>query len=155
MEKYNNGNYVGAPFNFVPFYNDVVEVDQAQMETHGKIADELLTGEISYSVKAETPIFIADGKKDGAEDVSRFVRNEYGVPVIPGSSMRGLIRSNAQVLGLASFDDDIDDYNLMYRNVAAGAEKKRYNEVLGSKPVTIGKEKSFSILTDVNAGYLV
>ena len=67
MEIYNNGNYVGAPFNFVPFYNDVVEVDQAQMETHGKIADELLTGEISYSVKAETPTFIADGKKDGAE----------------------------------------------------------------------------------------
>lgn len=155
MEKYNNGNYVGAPFNFVPVYKDVVEVDREQMETHGKLADELLIGEISYSVKAESPIFIADGKKDGTEDVSRFVRNEYGVPVIPGSSMRGLIRSNAQVLGLASFDDDIDDYNLMYRNVAAGAEKETYNKTyLGADTVTIGNNRSVSILTNVKAGYI-
>ena len=150
----NNGNYVGAPYNFVPFYKDVVEVDQKQMETHGMLSDELLTGEISYSVKAETPIFIADGKKDGTKDVSEFVRNEYGIPVIPGSSMRGLIRSNAQVLGLSSFDDDIDDYNLMYRNVAAGAEKERYNKLLDSDSVTLGDGKKLSILKRVKAGYI-
>ena len=152
--KNNNNNYVGAPYNFVPFYNNVVEVDKKQMEIHGVIKDELLTGEISYSVEAKTPIFISDGKKKNNEEAQDFVRNERGECVIPGSSMRGLIRSNAQVLGLSSFSDDIDDYNLMYRNVAAGAEKKRYSEILGAKQVNIGAGKTLGVLTNVKAGYI-
>lgn len=151
----NKTNYVGAPYNFVPFYNEVVEVDQKQMETHGKIEADLLTGEITYTVTAETPIFISDGKKEGTKDISSFVRNERGNCVIPGSSMRGLIRSNAQILGLSSFDDDIDDYNLMYRNVATGAEKKSYDTILGANTDNIGGKKPVSILTNVKAGYLV
>lgn len=153
MANYNY-SYVGAPYNFVPVYNDVVAVEQKQMETHGLLDDELLTGEINYSVCAKTPIFISDGKKEGAKDVADFVKNERGDYIIPGSSMRGLIRNNAQVLGLSSFDDDIDNYNLMYRNVAAGSEKKRYNEILGSKQVNIGQGKTLGVLTNVKAGYI-
>ena len=156
MAGYNDNNYVGAPYNFVPFYKDVVEVEKKHMEIHDVLEDELLTGEIDYSVCAETPIFISDGKKD---DISKkiyedFFKNERGEYIIPGSSMRGLIRNNAQVLGLASFDDDIGDYNLMYRNVAAGAEKETYNGVLGNKPVNIGHGKTLGVLTHVKAGYI-
>ena len=52
-----------------------------------------------------------------------FRKNENGKYCIPGSSVRGLIRNNVQILGFSSFEDDIDDYALMYRNVANGAEK--------------------------------
>lgn len=149
-----NNSYVGAPYNFIPFYSNVVDVDKKQMETHGIVKDELLTGEIHYSVEAKTPIYISDGKKKGSKDIASFVRNERGEYIIPGSSMRGLIRSNAQVLGLSSFDNDIDNYNLMYRNVAAGAEKIRYNNILGSKPVNVGEGKTLGVLTNVKAGYI-
>lgn len=156
MEK-NNSSYVGAPYNFVPIYKDVVEVEKKQMETHDKIDDQLLTGEITYSVEAKTPIYISDGKKspDG-KDISEFTKNERGEYVIPGSSMRGLIRCNAQILGLSSFDDDIDDYRLMYRTVAGGAkkDKERYNEILGSGKIDLGSGKQLSILKNVKAGYI-
>lgn len=157
MSNNNTEKYVGAPYNFVPFYNDVVKVEQKQMETHDKIEEGLLTGEISYSITAVTPIFISDGKKDGTKDVSRFARNERGEYIIPGSSMRGLIRSNAQVLGLSSFNDDINDYNLMYRKVASNKKGDRYQEVLGAKPVSISvgdAKKPINVLTNVKAGYI-
>ena len=93
-----NSGYVGAPYNFVPFYKDVVSVEKEQMMTHDKIEHELLTGEIAYTATAKLPIFISDGKEQ-----PDFVKNERGEYMIPGSSMRGLIRSNAQILGLSSF----------------------------------------------------
>lgn len=148
--------YVGAPYNFVPFYNDVVGVDEAAMGMHGVISDELLTGEISYQLEAETPIFIGDGHKnrDGSSD-EHFFRNEKGELAIPGSSVRGLIRNNAQILGLSGFDQDIDDYHLMYREVASGVDKKRYAKILENEPIPVSGKKSISILKNVRAGYIV
>lgn len=70
----------------------------------------------------------------------------------------GLIRNNVQILGLSSFWDDIDDYAIMYRNVANGNEKVRYNNVLGSKQISVqGKDKmtNVSVLLNVKAGYIL
>ena len=66
--------------------------------------------------------------------------------------MRGLIRNNVQILGLSSFFEDIDDYALMYRNVAGGAEKKRYNMILGTDS---RDDEMRGIAKNVKAGYLV
>ncbi|MCM1082940.1 MAG: TIGR03986 family CRISPR-associated RAMP protein [Clostridium sp.] len=124
--KQNQDSYVGAPYNFVPFYKNIVEVDPERMSMHDRMIDEdgeeLLTGEINYTLKAESPIYVSDGKD--------FFTNERGKYCIPGSTMRGLIRNNAHILGLSSFEGDIDDYNLMYRSVVGGLDKKRYAEVL-------------------------
>ncbi len=145
-----NSGYVGAPYNFVPFYKDVVSVEKEQMMTHDKIEHELLTGEIAYTATAKLPIFISDGKEK-----PDFVKNERGEYMIPGSSMRGLIRSNTQILGLSSFGEDIDDYRLMYRNVAAAQGKDDgYGAILGAEPANIGDGKSVSVLKNVKAGYI-
>ncbi|MCR5624797.1 MAG: TIGR03986 family CRISPR-associated RAMP protein [Lachnospiraceae bacterium] len=146
--------YVGSPYNFVPFYDKVVKVDKKDMDVRGVLKDELLTGEISYTLKAETPLFIDDGKKDPENSqnyINDFFKNEEGKYAIPGSTMRGLIRNNCQILGLSSFDDDIDDYMLMYRNVASGAEKGRYTDVLGAVQ---DNKKKISVLKNVKAGYI-
>ena len=148
--------YVGAPYNFVPFYNDVVGVDEAAMGVHGVISDELLTGEISYQLKAETPIFIGDGHKnrDGSSD-EHFFRNEKGELAIPGSSVRGLIRNNAQILGLSGFDQDIDDYHLMYREVAGGGKKQEVRDFYNNKLGLPDSQNSVAVLQNVRAGYIV
>lgn len=143
--------YVGAPYNFVPFHNKVIKVEKEQMAVHDKLQDELLSGEIDYKVTAVTPIFIGDGDKEK----HAFVKNEYGKNVIPGSSMRGLIRNNVQILGLAGFSQDIEDYELMYRAVASGTEKEKYKGILGAFPLPVGKGKSISVLKEVKAGYMV
>lgn len=139
-----------SPYNFVPFHTETIPVSPSQMEVRGNMSEDLLTGEISYTMTAETPVFVDDGTD--AHDFVRNARNKYA---LPGSTVRGLIRNNVQILGLSGFEDDIDDYRLMYRNVAGGAERVRYNDVLGSKPVPVTPgAKPLSILTNVKAGYI-
>lgn len=150
----NKGNsnqpYVGAPYNFVPFYDKVYAYPDDKLTNHNDVKSDLITGEITYEVKAETPIMIDDG-------ANHFFTDAKGRYAIPGSTMRGLIRNNVQILGLSSFEDDIDDYALMYRNVASGAEKKQYNNTLGSKQLRVNdgnKSYSLGVLLNVHAGYV-
>lgn len=151
-KQYNNNGYVGAPYNFVPISKKVIEKTEEDMKVHAVINDDLLSGEISYKITAQTPIFISDGNEEAS-----FVTNERHEPVIPGSTIRGLIRNNVQILGLSSIADDIDDYKLMYRKVGAkkSFDKERYEEVLGAKTIAVpGSQKGISVLLNVKAGYI-
>lgn len=142
--------YVGAPYNFVPFSEKVYEYPQGKQVMHDRISDELFTGELTYEIEAKTPILIDNGK--GA-----FVKDAQGRNAIPGSTMRGLIRSNVQVLGLAGYEDDIDDYALMYRDVTNKAKDDRYKTILDAKPVTVndaGRQYRVGALLEVRAGYV-
>ncbi len=140
------GDYVGAPYNFVPFYDRVYEYPKEKLTAHNEMEDGLITGELSYEISAKTPIMVDDGQ-------GNFCRDAQGRYAIPGSTMRGLIRSHVQILGLCGYGDDIGDDRLMYRNVAAGAEKKRYNEILGVS--NDGRRgRSGSTLSHVRAGYV-
>ena len=141
-----SGKYVGAPYNFIPFTQTVCETS---LVPHNKMGGELYSGELTYEIEAKSPVFIGDGN-------GHFCRNAYGIPAIPGSSIRGLIRSNLQILSASSMGDDIDDYSLMYRAVGApvsNPNRDLYKEILGSGTVVEGKS-SFSILKHVKAGYL-
>lgn len=146
----NRQKYVGAPYNFVPFYDKVYQYSEGRLTAHNAVEERLITGEIAYEVKAETPIMIDDGTQ-------HFFKDAKGRYAIPGSTMRGLIRNNVQVLGLCSYEDDIDDYALMYRNVAYGAEKEQYDNTLGSKQLRVDdgrKTYSLGVLLNVHAGYV-
>lgn len=152
-DRKNNGysNYIGAPYNFVPFSQNVIPYDLEKPVSHDAISEDLLSGVIDYTITAKTPIMIDDGQE-------KFWRTPYGKEAIPGSSLRGLCRSNAQLLSLSGIFDDVDDYALMYRNVASGLHQKYYNQILGAGQITVEtgrKKQRISILKSVRAGYLV
>ena len=136
--------YVGAPYNFVSFTKDIYKYPEGKLTHHNDVSDELFSGEIVYRITAKNPIIVDDGS-------GQFCKNPQKKHIIPGSTVRGMIRSNVQVLGLSSFSDDIDDYALMYRNVASGAEKKKYNKILG---VDNSNEETRGIAKNVKAGYI-
>ena len=143
--------YVGAPYNFVPMWETVTEL--GERVKHNVYDDAYLSGEIRYSITANTPILVSDGNKDG----EHFIRDIYGRESIPGSSLCGLIRGNAQILSQSSLADDIDDYELMYREVGGAKDssmnKDKYNEILN--PGTIQTPNgSVSVLKNVSAGYI-
>ena len=150
---------VRAPYNFVPFSSKVlVRYENAeQLPPHDRIDPTLKTGEIHVTIKAETPIFVSDGKKQNAD----FFRNAEGKCTIPGSSVRGLLRQNMMILGygLPRIGEDLDDYQIYYRDMTSArnsvAEDRReyYKATLNivtekhnQKPVTVAK--------NVQAGYL-
>ena len=150
----NNSSYVGAPYNFVPFERKVYQpVKEEQLGVHDVINDELITGEITYDIEAITPLFVNAGKDRG----NTFFKNENGNIAIPGSTLRGLIRNNVQILSASDFGDDIDDYKLMYRHVATGKLKKKYGSILGNSSVSYrmgDKTVNVSVLKNVKAGYI-
>ncbi len=150
MGRNNSDDYVGAPYNFVPFYDKVYQYPKGKLTDHNAVEDKLITGEIIYEVIAETPIMIDDGTQ-------HFFKDAKGRYAIPGSTMRGLFRNNVQVLGLCSYEDDIDDYALMYRNVAKGVEKVQYNNTLGFKQIRVddgNRTYGLGVLLKVHAGYV-
>ncbi len=149
--KNEHDSYVGAPYNYVPF-SQRVQPYPGMPPKQNDVAGDLISGRITYELKAVTDIAVG-GWNDG-RTVHPYV-NSYGNLAIPGSSVRGLVRANAQILSLSSFDRDIDDDFLMYRDMAkSGSLRGTYCKILGSKPVTIGNQTITANL-NVRAGYLV
>lgn len=136
-----NQPYIGAPYNFVPIANCVYE--KKREEPLNKISPDLISGEIGYTITAHTPIIIDNGN-------GRFYQTSRGNYAIPGSSIRGLIRSNVQILSFSSVYDDIDDYALMYRHIT-GADKTKYNRIIGTDN---SKEETKGMAINVKAGFI-
>ena len=138
-------SYVGAPYNFVPLGTKVYR--KGGITKHNEMTG--LSGYLNYQVTAQTPI-MADGG-DG-----HFYKDKHGKAAIPGSTMRGLVRSNMQVLSQSSIVDDIANAKLMYRCVGGSKQnlnKKVYENTLGTATVSAGKG-SFSVLKNVKGGYI-
>ena len=112
------------PYNFIPLSGQAPDRKPAGAEAENET---LFTGEIKYSVLTKTPLFIpntscenmfgsnVEGHKsydffsyhDLSDEEER--KNAPYVPVIPGSEIRGLIRSNYEILTnscLSSLDSD-------------------------------------------------
>lgn len=155
MEAYHG--YVGAPYNFVGINRNVNRKEQNQLQPHNVIDTSLKSGRIVYEIEAVTPIFVSDGKKDDNK-AEEFYKNCYGRYAIPGSTVRGLVQSNVQILSGSSVAGDIQDGTLMYRNVANGREQKAYNSILGNKTIQVrgkdGRSNTLSVLKNVKAGYI-
>lgn len=183
MAKFNNQSgaktlierpirYFNNPYNFVPLAKEVYsrynlsaaptadEVHEV-LPSHGAMEDGLLSGEIHCTVTAQKPLSVSDGQKG-------FFRNAKGDYVIPGSTLKGLVRSNMQVLGFGAMrpGEDFNDSRLMYRVVATNADgvkaslAKDYKDTLGIRTIAktnpeTKKRSSYSVAEKVAAGYLV
>ena len=94
------------PYSFVPFGNDGPETKDKKEVYRGTVQKDLLTGWLDVDLSIKTPLIIPDGAHPGEETVGRrdihksfdFLKmynpetgkKEY---VVPGSELRGLIRS--------------------------------------------------------------
>lgn len=155
-----NQGMVTAPYNFVSFPTKVIEryPDMDSLPRHDGIDPALKTGEIHISMVAKSNLFISDGNKTNPN----FFRGPNGKFQIPGSTLRGAIRSNMQILGcgLVRKDEDFEDFQVYFRKVATdkkNVEKKMetyYKTVLGVKDPENGSKQAYATPDKVEAGYL-
>lgn len=158
-----------APYNFVPLPTAVLPapfVDAEGKTVRDKFASyvqrkDLLSGVIELSLETKTPFFIGAGKD------ANFFAPPGGAPVIPGSTMRGMVKNIMKVLTCGAMrpamrkdieskevegDGDFFDHKLYYRAMAAAAGsgvKEAYKkELLSFGPG--GKLES-----KADAGYLI
>ena len=147
---------VHAPYNFVPFSEKVLlrYAGPEELPRHDQIDPALKSGEIHVTMTADTPVFVSDGKEN-------FFRTPGGQYALPGSTIRGMVRENMQILGFGCVHpgEDFEDVQIYFREMAAArgstgdALKAHYQAALGVETKKNGRQ-SVSVPTKVRAGYL-
>lgn len=133
-----------APYNFIPFSAGSVPLRYKRKSEDGADSyflpkfnesssqceeDELYTGWINYDMRVLTDIAVGDetGKVYGAgrskDKERKFCRNRDGNLIIPGSTMRGFVRRNAEILSF-SYPEFIDDVKYLFRNMVGENNNK-------------------------------
>ena len=157
------GRLPHAPYNFVPFpdklkiryasFSDLPKHDSVPTEEN-----ELLSGELEFDIVARTPILVAEGRVEDDADGDRrknskkterhFNKDVFSRFEIPGSTIRGLIRSAVGIIGHADLTDNVDnqEQTLMYRGLA-DAENKGLKNRKKAYEAVVNKER-------VKAGYI-
>ncbi len=164
IEKKQLGKYAVAPYNFVSFpkkcqvrYKNVSELPKHN-SFKGKDDNPLLSGYIKYRLKAETPIIVSAGLDK--DKVAKFFTNADGAYAIPGSTIRGMVKTNAYILSFSSIvgnknkkgkysESNIEDSTYLYREVKSdNSFGIKYTNLLG-----IHTKKR--IAQNVKAGFIV
>lgn len=151
---------VRAPYNFIPLSDKILlPYDSVEsLPAHDRIDPSLKTGEICVTMVADTPVFVSDGDKNDPH----FFRGSNGKYMIPGSTIRGMVRENMQILGFCLMrpGEDLEDIQIFFRDFASASGsrddplKKYYCAALGIKqmPMPSGRPKAIPQL--VKSGYL-
>lgn len=98
-----------APYNFVPLNDELIKGQSLPKNGHSTFDLNRLSGHIDLDIEAVTPLFI---RGNG----NRFLTLN-GKPIIPGSSLRGLIKNFVKIVsyGKMSAGEDFEDKTLFKR----------------------------------------
>ena len=111
------------PYNFVPQSEKIISRYSCyeRLPAHNALADgeSLLSGVITCTLKAETPVCVGNGKQDSEQ--ADFAKDAQGRYILPGSSLRGVVRTNMLTLGLCPLRSNMDftDSHFLYRDFSS------------------------------------
>ncbi|MDY0095784.1 MAG: TIGR03986 family CRISPR-associated RAMP protein [Candidatus Vecturithrix sp.] len=119
-----------APYNFIPLNEIVVEAEpMPDFNTYQHEGTRRHTGWMDLELETKTPLYIRDTlneeemdtKKEAEKEQKPFENSDFfspnGEPQIPGSSLRGMIRTLVEITSYAKFKY-FDDKNLYFRSFA-------------------------------------
>lgn len=152
-----------APYNFVSLPQGVLtvpieggrgdeeECERAQQSYRAHVlAPGRLSGHIALTIATKTAVFI------GAEEGADFFA-PCGTPVIPGSSLRGMIKNLFKIVtcGAMRSGEDYHDHTLYFRTMAGSNAGMRglYSKEMSCTESTDGKQDSTR--TNADPGYLI
>lgn len=99
------------PYNFIPVNDNYCEVDWANDISHDIPFSDGVSGKIIVKFKAESPIIVKEG------GFSSFVSFQ-GKPFIPGTSLKGMIRNNLEILSLSKISSLTKDSRYSMRDLS-------------------------------------
>ena len=158
-DKSNPKNKIQAftPFNFIPFDPKVTPVhpEIATLPSFSSLDPLRKSGHIDYTIENLTSIAIgaATPKKrneNNTKEVQGFFKDGNGKYAIPGSTIRGLVRSNAEILSFSDPGDMIADSKLLFRSFASNSKSLRNAYSQQMKDSTDEKAN----ITGVQVGYI-
>lgn len=123
IEHVENIRYAArSPYNFIPLNSTVVEIDKPP--SFNQYHENRFTGYINLNIETATPLYIRDTlnqeelKKQS--EIKDYINPDFyspgGIPKIPGSSLRGMIRTLIEIMSYSRFGA-FDDRKLYFRAV--------------------------------------
>jgi CRISPR-associated protein (TIGR03986 family) len=143
-----SNNYAHAPYNFVPLptNKDGKHVPlEGKTADHDRYDDDRRTGYFDVTLETVTPLFVRgmltaeqhqanQSKPKDEQYVTPYCFMVNGKPVIPGSSLRGMIRSLVEIITFGKMHFVSDSNKIFFRAVAAEGNdphKASYETVFG------------------------
>jgi len=165
--------YSKAPYNFIPLNEKVVPAEEIP-EFDRYYTENRFTGYIDIEIKALTPLYIRDTlteeeykEKLRIEDENenkkknkqqKFINPDFfspgGLPRIPGSSLRGMIRTLVEIMSFGKFMF-FDDARLYYRGLADKCKNLRdeYRSKIHGKSAGILYKVGFEYFIKPSKGF--
>lgn len=112
-------NKARAPYNFVPLPDKPVYVEDNKLPEHDVYCADRHTGYFDVQLTTETPLFVRGMQHVGSMGDSRTHEKAFnlnGRPAIPGSSLRGMLRTLVEIVTHSKMHF-VSDNKLVYRSV--------------------------------------
>lgn len=111
---------VHAPYHFVPLSQWVYSPDWAHQVSHDHPLQDGVDGIIEFDLTNLTPLLVGAGSDRTNEhqptDV-HWARDPQGNPIIPGSSLKGMLRNVLEIASFAKFSET-DDPQFSFRDIS-------------------------------------
>ena len=127
-----------APYNFVPLNEKIVEIPREEIPTFNKYHENRHTGWIDIEVETLTPLYIRGtlSEQEVVSEMESKDKSDFFSPGnkirIPGSSIRGMIRTLVEIASFGKFEN-FNDRHLYYRGLADMSNlRKEYQENMSS-----------------------
>lgn len=123
-------NQINAPYNFVPLSDTVVIPEWGDKVSHDLPFRDGVSGELELTITALAPIMVGGEQKQGTERESgqvRFFQTPDKRYAIPGSSLRGVIRSVTEIATFSRMNC-IDDKRFGLRDISGTYVSASYTE---------------------------
>lgn len=127
--SYKTQDQVHAPYHFVPLSKWIYMPDWAHLVSHDHPFEDGVSGCIEYTLTNKTPLCVGAQQTKDANGISvvEWARNPDKKPVIPGASLKGMIRSVLEIASFGKFNA-IDDHHFSFRDIS-NAETKYAKEI--------------------------
>ena len=126
------------PYTFVPFSKRVVRRNIEEYLNDNK--EKLITGRIDCVLKTKSPLAIPDKiKNKNDEHKSYYFYEVGGIPIIPGSSIRGCMRNIFETV-TESCVSKIDEGKLTDGKNTSATRNKKMKSIMGKHSVCVRKE---------------
>ena len=122
--KVNEDHEARAPYNFIPLPEKVVTLSVNDLPDQGVYHSDRHTGYIDCELTTSSPMFVRAGLtpeqakagKESKDFPEFFYLNDKNQPVIPGSSLRGMLRTLAEIVTFSKIGA-VSKTPLVYRSV--------------------------------------
>lgn len=128
---------IKAPYNFVPLYPNVFFPSWAEKISHDiPFSKEAESGELILKIKAETPVFIRNGKRNQHSGADKeFSNYEYRDQdgklqkkyFIPGTTVKGMIRNVLEIMSFGKMGR-INDSRFAFRDLNSNQYDLKNNQ---------------------------